>query len=75
MKDTPEQNLMQYIFTEEQIAQADTAKLLEEDAVLSEYTQRLDTLRAQGVNKISALMQEIAAVRKNKLISAEEKSA
>ena len=32
MKDTPEQNLMQYIFTEEQIAQADTAKLLEEDA-------------------------------------------
>jgi len=72
MKDTPE-NLTQYTFTAEQIAQADTAKLLAEDAVLSEYTKRLDELRAGGVNKISAVMQEIAAIRKNKLLSAEEK--
>ena len=72
MKDTPE-NLTQYTFTAEQIAQADTAKLLAEDAVLSEYTKRLDELRAEGVNKISAVMQEIAAIRKNKLLSAEEK--
>lgn len=72
MKDTPE-NLTQYTFTAEQIAQADTAKLLAEDAVLSEYTKRLDELRAEGVNKISAVMQEIAAIRKNKLMSAEEK--
>ena len=74
MKDTPE-NLTQYTFTAEQIAQADTAKLLAEDAVLSEYTKRLDELRAEGVNKISAVMQEIAAIRKNKLMSAEEKGA
>ena len=74
MKDTPE-NLTQYTFTAEQIAQADTAKLLAEDAVLSEYTKRLDELRAEGVNKISAVMQEIAAIRKNKLLSAEEKGA
>nr|WP_298681384.1 galactoside ABC transporter permease [uncultured Treponema sp.] len=74
MKDTPE-NLTQYTFTAEQIAQADTAKLLAEDAVLSEYTKRLDELRAEGVNKISAVMQEIAAIRKNKLLSAEEKEA
>ena len=73
MKDTPE-NSTQYTFTQEQIAQADTAKLLEEDAVLAEYTDRLDALRKNGVNKVSALTQEIAAVRKNKLISAEEKS-
>ena len=72
MKDTPE-NLTQYTFTAEQIAQADTAKLLAEDAVLSDYTKRLDELRAGGVNKISAVMQEIAAIRKNKLMSAEEK--
>ena len=74
MKDTPE-NFTQYTFTAEQIAQADTAKLLAEDAVLSEYTKRLDELRAEGVNKISAVMQEIAAIRKNKLLSAEEKGA
>ena len=73
MKDTPE-NSTQYTFTQEQIAQADTAKLLEEDAVLAEYTDRLDALRKNGVNKVSALTQEIAAVRKNKLISAEEKN-
>ena len=72
MKDTPE-NLTQYTFTAEQIAQADTAKLLAEDAVLSEYTKRLDELRVEGVNKISAVMQEIAAIRKNKLLNAEEK--
>ena len=70
----PEQNSTHFMFTEEQIAQADTAKLLEEDAVLSEYTQRLEALREPGVNRISVLMQEIASVRKNKLISAGEKN-
>ena len=74
MRDTPEQNTVQYTFTAEQISQADTAKLLAEDAVLSEYTKRLDELRAEGVNKISALMQEIAAIRKNKLMSADQKN-
>ena len=74
MKDAPEQNTVQYTFTAEQISQADTAKLLAEDAVLSEYTKRLDELRAEGVNKISALMQEIAAIRKNKLMSADQKN-
>ena len=73
MKDTAGQNGMQFIFTEEQIAQADTAKLLEEDAALSEYTQKLEALREQGVNKISVLTQEIVSVRKNKLINAAEK--
>ena len=73
MKDTPE-NLTQYTFTAEQIAQADTAKLLAEDAVLSEYTKRLDELRAEGVNKISVLTQKIVSVRKNKLINAAEKA-
>ena len=75
MKDAPEQNTVQYTFTAEQISQADTAKLLAEDAVLSEYTKRLEALRAEGVNKVSALTQEIAAIRKNKLLSADEKSA
>ncbi|MGP1430865.1 ABC transporter permease subunit [Treponema sp.] len=74
MKDAPEQNTVQYTFTAEQISQADTAKLLAKDAVLSEYTKRLDELRAEGVNKISALMQEIAAIRKNKLMSADQKN-
>ena len=73
MKDTAGQNGMQFTFTEEQIAQADTAKLLEEDAALSEYTQKLEALREQGVNKISVLTQEIVSVRKNKLINAAEK--
>jgi len=74
MKDTAGQNGMQFTFTEEQIAQADTAKLLEEDAALSEYTQKLEALREQGVNKISVLTQEIVSVRKNKLINAAEKA-
>ena len=74
MKDTAGQNGMQFTFTEEQIAQADTAKLLEEDAALSEYTQKLEALREQGVNKISVLTQEIVSVCKNKLINAAEKA-
>ena len=74
MKDTAGQNGMQFTFTEEQIAQADTAKLLEEDAALSEYTQKLEALREQGVNKISVLTQEIVSMRKNKLINAAEKA-
>ena len=74
MKDTAGQNGMQFTFTEEQITQADTAKLLEEDAALSEYTQKLEALREQGVNKISVLTQEIVSVRKNKLINAAEKA-
>ena len=74
MKETPK-NLTPDMFLPEQIAQADAAKLLDEDTVLAEYTERLDALRKNGVNKVSALTQEIAAVRKNKLISAEEKNA
>ena len=74
MKDTAGQNGMQFTFTEEQITQADTAKLLEEDAALSEYTQKLEALREQGVNKISVLTQEIVSMRKNKLINAAEKA-
>ena len=73
MKETPK-NLTPDMFLPEQIAQADAAKLLDEDTVLAEYTERLDALRKNGVNKVSALTQEIAAVRKNKLISAEEKN-
>ncbi|MEL3906370.1 MAG: galactoside ABC transporter permease [Treponema sp.] len=75
MKDISEQNLAHYVFTDEQIAQADMAKILEEDKVLCEYTRQLDELREPGVNKISVLTQEIAAVRKNKLMTAEEKAA
>ena len=69
------QHDVQHTFTDEQIALADMAKILEEDQQLSEYSKKLEALRADGVTKISQLYQEIAIVRKNKLLSAQQKNA
>lgn len=44
-----------------------------EDKELNEYTERLMALRKNGVNLISALRQENAAAKRNKLLSAEER--
>lgn len=75
LKEAEQAGRIQVTFTEEQIARADTAKLLEEDPILASYTHKLEGLRENGVTKVSALAQEMAAVRKNKLIRTEEKSA
>lgn len=47
---------------------AKSVKPLEEDEVLQKYTARLDELRKDGVNKILALRQEIAAAKKNRML-------
>lgn len=44
-----------------------------EDKELNEYSAQLDALRKDGVNLISALKQEIAAAKRNKLLSSEER--
>lgn len=41
---------------------------LESDTKLAEYSTKLEGLRAQGVNKITELRQEIAAAKRNKLL-------
>lgn len=74
-KTEKEEQMAAVSFTEEAIAQADMAKIFNEDAVLVRYLEELTLLRQDGVSKVSLLAQEIAAVRKNKLIGSEEKSA
>ena len=44
-----------------------------EDKELNEYSERLATLRNDGVNLISTLKQENAAAKRNKLLSAEDR--
>ena len=44
-----------------------------EDKELNEYSERLAELRKDGVNLVSALKQENAAAKRNKLLSAEER--
>ncbi|MBQ9280822.1 MAG: galactoside ABC transporter permease [Treponema sp.] len=44
-----------------------------EDKELNEYSERLTELRKDGVNLISALKQENAAAKRNRLLSAEER--
>ena len=51
----------------EQIA-SKTVKSLDEDIVLQKYKLVLDDLRKDGVNKIMAMRQEIAAAKKNKML-------
>ncbi|WP_040842271.1 ABC transporter permease subunit [Treponema saccharophilum] len=48
---------------------------LEQDKELTKYSARLTELRKDGVNLISALKQENAAAKRNKLLSAEERTA
>ena len=48
-------------------------KSLENDAKLQEYTSALYELRKDGVNKVMTLQQEIIAIKKNKIIDADEK--
>ncbi len=43
---------------------------LENDTKLAEYSSKLNNLRAEGVNKITELRQEIAAAKRNKLLDA-----
>ncbi len=62
-------------FTDEQLAHADMNAVLENDVQLNEYTERLIALRENGVTKIATLSQEIAAIRKNKLLSQSAKDA
>ncbi|MBR2362819.1 MAG: galactoside ABC transporter permease, partial [Spirochaetaceae bacterium] len=45
----------------------------EDDAKLQQYTQQLNDLRVDGVNKVLSLQQDIATTKKSKLISAEDK--
>ena len=45
-----------------------TVKSLDEDEVLRSYKLALDDLRKDGVNKIVALKQDIAAAKKNKML-------
>ena len=45
----------------------------EDDAKLQQYTQQLNDLRQDGVNKVLTLEQDIATTKKSKIISAEEK--
>ena len=42
-----------------------------EDKELNEYSERLNELRKDGVNLISALKQENAATKRNRLLSVE----
>lgn len=42
--------------------------ILENDAKLKEYSEKLDALRKDGVNKITELRQDIAAAKRNKLL-------
>ena len=42
--------------------------ILENDAKLKEYSEKLDALRKDGVNKITELRQDIAATKRNKLL-------
>ena len=44
-----------------------------EDKELNEYSERLNELRKDGVNLISALKQENAATKRNRLLSVEER--
>lgn len=48
---------------------------LEQDKELTQYSARLAELRKDGVNLISQLRQEIAAAKRNKLLSAEERAS
>lgn len=47
---------------------------LAEDATLKNYQEALNTLRADGVNKLITLHQSISAAKKNKMLSADERS-
>ena len=47
--------------------------LFRSDKELNEYSVQLESLRKDGVNLISALKQEIAAAKKNKLLSQEDR--
>jgi len=46
----------------------DEVKSLDEDQKLAEYSEKLEALRADGVNKVFSLRQEIYALKKNKMV-------
>jgi methyl-galactoside transport system permease protein len=46
----------------------DEVKSLDEDQKLAEYSQKLDALRSDGVNKVFSLKQEIFTLKKNKMV-------
>ncbi|AEE16517.1 galactose/methyl galactoside ABC transporter permease MglC [Treponema brennaborense] len=48
-------------------------KSLDEDTKLQEYTETLHNLRKDGVNKIISLKQEIATLKKNKMVDVADK--
>src|SRR5574344_3026346 len=50
------------------IMENEQTNYLESDTKLAEYSTKLAELRAQGVNKITELRQEIAAAKRNKLL-------
>lgn len=51
----------------------DLARFLEEDPKIIAYTERLDELRKDGINKLFDLKQEIVSVKKNKMLETAEK--
>jgi methyl-galactoside transport system permease protein len=53
----------------------DQNNYLEEDTKLQSYSEKLDSLRADGVNKIILLRQTIAAAKKNKLMDGAARTA
>lgn len=61
----------------QELGAADSTSIqsLEEDTLLADIHKALESLRCEGVNKILQLRQNIASAKKNKMLSAEERSA
>ncbi|MCR5290901.1 MAG: galactoside ABC transporter permease [Treponema sp.] len=51
--------------------QLDELKSFDDDSKLVEYSEKLNELRKDGVNKVTELRQAIAAAKKNKMLDAE----
>ena len=47
--------------------------LLEEDAKIKEYSQKLYDLRKDGINKVQELKQELVLIKKNKMLEEDER--
>jgi len=57
-----------------QSIQIDEVTSLDENRKLAEYSEKLENLRKDGINKITALRQQIAAVKRSKMISSADKA-
>src|SRR5574344_1354343 len=57
-----------------QSIQIDEVTSLDENRKLAEYSEKLENLRRDGINKITALRQQIAAVKRSKMISSADKA-